>query len=209
MDILTILNCLLIASAAFHLAMRYKVDLQMMQQNSYRNNRYILWWKTNSDYASISRIVDVGVLLLLFTPFPSTVTIPIASLTFIIKGITILKKKHKKPLVFTNRVWRLYITMLVFSIIFILGAILGAYPFWGMATGISLTVMSAISWLILIACNQAMKPIENAINQMYYNDAKRLLESMPDMKIIGITGSYGKQAQSITCTAFSASSSTF
>ena len=93
MDILTLLNCLLIASAAFHLAMRYKVDLQMMQQNSYRNNRYILWWKTNSDYASISRIVDVGVLLLLFTPFPSTVTISIASLTFIIKGITILKKK--------------------------------------------------------------------------------------------------------------------
>lgn len=192
MDILTILNCLLIASAAFNLAMRYKVDLQMMQQNSYRNNRYLLWWKTNSDYASISRITDVGVLLLLFTPFPSTVTMPIASLIFIFKGIAILKKKHKKPLVFTNRVWRLYITMLVFSIIFIFGAILGAYPFWGMATGISLTVMSAISWLILIACNQAMKPIENAINQMYYNDAKRLLESMPDMKIIGITGSYGK-----------------
>lgn len=37
-----------------------------------------------------------------------------------------------------------------------------------------------------------MKPVEASINKKYYNEAAHILNSMPDLKIIGITGSFGK-----------------
>ena len=38
-----ILTILLTLVSAVYLVATYKVDLQMMQQNSYRNNRYFKW----------------------------------------------------------------------------------------------------------------------------------------------------------------------
>jgi UDP-N-acetylmuramoyl-tripeptide--D-alanyl-D-alanine ligase len=37
-----------------------------------------------------------------------------------------------------------------------------------------------------------LSPVEKHINQGFYNKAKERLESMPNLKIVGITGSYGK-----------------
>jgi UDP-N-acetylmuramoyl-tripeptide--D-alanyl-D-alanine ligase len=45
-------------------------------------------------------------------------------------------------------------------------------------------------WTIL--ANLINKPMEAAITRWYYNDAKRILRSMPNLTIIGITGSFGK-----------------
>lgn len=40
--------------------------------------------------------------------------------------------------------------------------------------------------------NFVLKPIENKINKWFYKDAQRILKQMPELIIIGITGSYGK-----------------
>ena len=45
-------------------------------------------------------------------------------------------------------------------------------------------------WIIL--ANAINRPLEKGITRWYYNDAKRRLRSMPHLKIIGITGSFGK-----------------
>ena len=45
-------------------------------------------------------------------------------------------------------------------------------------------------WTIL--ANLINKPMESAITRWYYNDAKRILRSMPHLTIIGVTGSFGK-----------------
>ncbi len=193
----TILTSVLAVAAIVYLVQTYKVELQMMQQNSYRNERYFRWWKSNSNYCSTQRIIDVVVLLLMISQFNRLyIAIPVATLVFIVKSVLLARKKYKKPLVFTKRVWRLFITMLLFSVIFIFAASVSVgfekandavY-----AVGIAATILSVISWAVVAACNSAMKPVEASINKMYVDDAKRLLAQMPDMKVIGITGSYGK-----------------
>lgn len=186
-----ILTILLTLVSAVYLVATYKVDLQMMQQNSYRNNRYFKWWKTNNNYASISRITDLAMLLLLISTFPQYVTTPIVIIVFLVKSIALFKKKYKKPLVFTKRVWRLFTTMSVFSLLFLAGAFVGS----GMnpvSLPLCITLLAVLSWIVLTFSNWAMVPVEKAINNMYVNDAKQMLAQMPDMKIIGITGSYGK-----------------
>jgi UDP-N-acetylmuramoyl-tripeptide--D-alanyl-D-alanine ligase len=48
------------------------------------------------------------------------------------------------------------------------------------------------SHIITILANMLLSPIEKHINQKFYNQAKERLASMPNLKVVGITGSYGK-----------------
>jgi UDP-N-acetylmuramoyl-tripeptide--D-alanyl-D-alanine ligase len=52
--------------------------------------------------------------------------------------------------------------------------------------------MTLLSFVVVMLAKLVNTPIENAINQWYYNDAKRILNENPNRIIIGITGSYGK-----------------
>ena len=49
MNIEAIVNVVFAVSALFALAVMLKHDMQMMQQNSYRNERYIKWFKQNNE----------------------------------------------------------------------------------------------------------------------------------------------------------------
>ena len=63
------------------------------------------------------------------------------------------------------------------SLIFVADIILAAFCF---------------SQSFALAANWLLKPVEANINRKYYQDAERILRGMPDLKIIGVTGSYGK-----------------
>ena len=63
--ILSSITCL---ALLFYTAIEIKFQLQMMQQNTYRNDRYNRWLKGES-FASVSRLVDLFLLLLLSTNF--------------------------------------------------------------------------------------------------------------------------------------------
>lgn len=190
----TILAAVMVATTAFYLLQVYKFDLQMMQQNSYRNDRYFKWWRMSKDYASMSRISDLAVFLLLVSMFPKVVTLPIAIIVFAIKAAILLKKKYKKPLVMTKRVWRLLSTMIVATLVV---AALSCSPHADAginitAAGAALTAIAVLSWGVLALCNAAMQPVEKSINNNYVNDARRIIGEMPSLKVVGITGSYGK-----------------
>lgn len=175
--------------AAFYLYLTFRVDLQMMQQNSYRNNRYFRWWKMDSDYCKVDRIICLCVVLLLLSTFPVVLVAPLSAVVLLVASVRLLKRKYKKPLVFTKRVWRLFIAMSALSIVIVLAAA-SVWQLKGVA--VALPAIAVISWMIAAVANWLLKPVEASINQSYYNDAKRRLAQMPDMKIIGITGSYGK-----------------
>ena len=64
-----------------------------------------------------------------------------------------------------------------------------AFP--GALSGVVCVLISLQLFFNLIS-NVINRPIEKAVNQYYINDAKRILKSMPNLQIIGVTGSYGK-----------------
>lgn len=49
----------------------------------------------------------------------------------------------------------------------------------------------------LAAASVLAEPVENAVKQWYFNDARRKLAGFPDMVRIGITGSYGKTSAKV------------
>ena len=118
-------------------------------------------------------------------------------LGIIIYGIlTYFKEKEpeKKKLVITARVKRLFVTIAVLYVITV-----GIGVFFSMGEESTLvplfilTIASTVlAYIYTLAANVINWPMEGQINQYYYNDAEKIISSMPHLEVVGITGSYGK-----------------
>ena len=182
--------------ALVNLLLELKRDLMMLQQNSYRNERYMRWLKSSQDTTSMPRLIAIAVLLFSLTSFcPKYVGAYLVLLFSVFNSVSLLKAKYKKPLVFTNRARRIYA---VASLIVIV--IVGAFACSQgndinsilSVCGIGALALYVGSHIVMYVANVLLAPVEKHINKGFYNDAARILASMPDLKIIGITGSYGK-----------------
>lgn len=181
-----------------YMVLNFKWDIQMFQQNSYRIKRYWRWLA--SDMGSTWRIIDIAIIFMLCSSIllPSVAAI-IATITAIVKIILIFRKKYKKPLVFTHRVWRLYTVTSILALGAVIAVALLSYgkTFFNNYSGASLSIaviftICALSYFVVILADILLIPVEKMIGRRYINDARRILRSMPDLKIIGITGSFGK-----------------
>lgn len=189
-DLQSIFPILLILVAATDLGMVCRRELMMFQQNSYRANRYIKWFKMAGESTSFGRLGSlIALMVLLVYNIPHFIGAIIAIFILGFQAVNLLKAKYKKPLVFTRRAIRIYTTMAALAIcaVLLVGAFSSLYR-------VAVTVVTCVvmSPALLLIANFILTPIEKGINRRYYNDAAKILRSMPDLKIIGVTGSYGK-----------------
>ena len=176
--------------------LRLRGELHMAQQNSYRPERYRRWLAER--YFGKMRIVEASAL-----PAVGLFALgwPIAGALvwavfygFLI--IVIRTERHKKPLVMTKRARRIYSTSIGLLVVgatavwLLLGAFLPAHWLWVFA--LWLWLVNFAMPVVLLKALFFLKPVEAAINRYYYRDAQKRLAAMPQLKIIGITGSYGK-----------------
>ena len=145
----------------------------MLQLESYKNERYIKWILLIPSIAvifnlKIGLIINIICILILF----------------------LFKNKYieKKPLVVTSRIKRMYLTEII--ILIIVGILLNLFN--NIYLIILLNIITIFTYLFILLINVINSPVEKAIQLKYYNMAKRKLESNENLKIIGITGSYGK-----------------
>ncbi len=195
-------SIIILVICGLYMLLNFRHDIHMLQQNSYRIDRYWKWLNRSGDISSASRLVNVGVLFLLFsTLLTPAVNAMIVAATCCVQAVIMLRKKFKKPLVYTPRVKRIYSVCAVFSIAFSLAVILTVgqggseaflYYSGGQLSLGAILILCIFSWAIAILAVWVLKPVEAAINAKYRNEAVAILESMPELKIIGITGSYGK-----------------
>ena len=168
-------------------------SVHFFQLNSYRFDTHTKWMRENSRKYLTHNIIAVLMLIVVFIPMNPVVKAIALEVLFIISLPTEKPKKAKKPLVYTARVKRmLATTLLVILAVLIPTTIKGissaheTYPLFAMV------LIYALSPCIILLSNLINKPLELSINQYYTNDAKKMLRACPDLKIIGITGSYGK-----------------
>ncbi len=184
-------SIIVIATAVTDLFVIFRRDLMMLQQNSYRNERYLRWFKQSREASSFLRMWSVvAFFALLASNIPYIAGCIVAVAVLAAQAVTLARRKYKKPLVMTKRALRINCVMWVLTAAMTLGIALplGSWR----AAGCTLVALSALSPLILLAANFILKPVEAHINRRYYNDARDRLASMPGLKVIGITGSYGK-----------------
>jgi len=177
--------------------------LHMLQQNLYNeNNRYLKWLSKNAKVfigfdILLILISVIGYLLINNQELLSILLIVVMSLICILIGYnwnkTIINDQNKKKLVVTARIKRLIVTI---SILYIIPLVI-------MALNID---NSKICWLIILIESIMLylnpivifiamlinTPVEKLIYLKFKIQAQTKIKNMPNLKIIGITGSYGK-----------------
>lgn len=168
-------------------------SVHFFQLNSYRFDTHTKWIKQNTaKYLPHCMISVLALIVVLISASPIFKGVCLSVLFLI--AIAIEKpKKAKKPLVYTPRVKRMLFTTTALVLIFLVPVTVKgiassheSYAYFTMA------VIYALTPVIILLSNLINKPVELSINRYYTNDAKKMLKACPDLKIIGITGSYGK-----------------
>lgn len=174
-----------------------KRDLMMLQQNSYRPERYNRWLSESKDSTSGWRLAALIIFFCGLTSFANNIVVIAACGIFAILNIVSLsRRKYKKPLVWTARAVRIFAAASCLTLVISAGITIFAVKCYG--SNPARTLCEAVlgcycsSHIIILAANYILKPVESAITRRYYNQARNILRSMPDLKIIGITGSFGK-----------------
>ncbi len=175
-----------------------KKSVQMLQQNWYNDdNRYLKWVLKNPKKV----FLELDILFLIFILFEfivveaKTIMICFVILYMFIALVYLnkTKKEQKKlELKFTKRVKRLFITIFI---LYIIPAAIMYFNFKEYDLNRYYLIMGLlvyINFLVIVIANIINKPIEKLINYKFKMQAVHKLESMNNLKVIGITGSYGK-----------------
>lgn len=191
------------AFALWRLGRRTRFFLHIAQLEGYKPHEYAPWvrkrWQTH--VFRVSHGVGVGVLalmaaLLAWAPFVGAVV------GLILWGAAFassrLYRQHpvKKALVWTDRMRRLGAATAFFA-----GSVVGAgialgwaqggiEGLWWVLLGLGVADLGAPLWVWLAL--QAMRPVEHTVQEGFKRQARKHLASRPDLKIVAITGSYGK-----------------
>ena len=194
-------------------AVRYILYLMhMFQQNSYKPREYVEWMGV---HANVGRLLGKCLYALISLPLVVIGNRGCLIAACIMNGMTIWvnkARKAKKPLVYTPRVKRMLVAagilyLLVLTAVLLPGiwmllnggvvltspAVLrqSGYPMLRSAE-LALLLLFVLQPFLILLVNWVNHPIEKGIDQYYINDAARILREMPNLKIIGVTGSYGK-----------------
>lgn len=166
--------------------------LQILQLNSYFPSRYSGWLKksyTARSFLAAAALIFSLVALLLQKYL---LILPIAALTAVRIPLAFRDyKKSIKPLVFTARIKRMYAcAFLIFALLF--AACLLGNPTIRLVTSAIIMVLSFVMPALILLVWLTTLPIEKLISYKYTAQAKKILKQNPNLKIIGITGSYGK-----------------
>ena len=158
---------------AIYFYKKIRHGLHILQLENYYNDRYAVWMKKN-----IKIVLDIKVIGMLIIPVilvainQDTIANVLEILAFLVLILTTKKKIEKKPFVVTSRIRRIYLTFLLLLAIVI----------------IVCNMSNLLISFILINFLSIIK----AIRRRFCRLAHKKLKEIPGLKVIGITGSYGK-----------------
>ncbi len=171
-----------------HMALRWT---HMLQQSSYQNPSYRRWLRENrKEVTPMRRWVALFILPFVWLLPPERAVWAVAALSLLQLWLNPSRhgKGAKKPLVFTARVKRLLFTETLL---------------WAVLTALSLPFPAAAGWTVQAALivlspwlsalvNILNAPVEKRIAQKYIDEARAIVRGITGLKVVGITGSFGK-----------------
>lgn len=182
--------CIIVGLSAVFSSVR---QYQMLQQNSYYVSRYCKWLYNNN---------FSGLVFTTFTYCISTVicrynmvaelVLMCLFLAFNIISCVYHYKKSIKKLVFTGRVIRLYAALFIILAVLFTIIVKTQNTRVKMSLFFTFLLICIISPVIILLSRLLTVPAEKAMNLYFINDAKKILRSQKGIKVIGVTGSYGK-----------------
>ncbi len=166
--------------------------LHILQLENYYIDRYAVWMKRY-----LSKVLNIKTIILLIIP-----SILILSSDEIVTRIGLIieifillylifsfqKRKEKKPFVVTARIKRVYTTYLILFALLVFFANTLNFKY----VMIVANVCTVLAYTFVYIVSIINKPLEKSIRRGFCKKAKNKLQEVPNLKVVGITGSYGK-----------------
>ncbi|GAB6044157.1 UDP-N-acetylmuramoyl-tripeptide--D-alanyl-D-alanine ligase [Endothiovibrio diazotrophicus] len=165
-------------------ARKLRFDLHMAQQNGYFAGRYLRWARRNLVVA-LPPLAAVPLL----APAAGPWLVAVWGGLYLLLNLLRRERPQKKALVMTARAKRLYGLSLALAALLALVAVINGL---GAGCVALLGAVALASPLLLLAANLLLHPVERAIQRWYLEDARRAIRAVTGLRVIGITGSYGK-----------------
>ena len=172
---------------------RTKKALHMAQQNLYDDDkRYFKWIKKNFSKIMLSiELIQVLLIFLILFINNNVVSIILFVAVYLILGFRAFAVNDmevvKKRLIITARVRRILFTVFVIyglSIFFLSKLNINYY--------VIITFLVYLQYFIVLLAIKINIPVEKLVFISFKRKAMKKLNSMPNLKVVGITGSYGK-----------------
>lgn len=167
--------------------------VHMFQQNSYKPREYMEWMQVHSN---VGRLLGKSLYAIAVIPLVLTGSTGCLTAACVMNVVTILvnkPRKAKKPLVYTKRVQRMLVTtVLLYTAGILISLAAGGEEYRLRICEAVLAGLFLLQPFLILLVNWINHPVEKAVDRYYINDAARILHEMPDLKVIGVTGSYGK-----------------
>lgn len=173
----------------------YKITrhgLHILQLENYYIDRYAVWMKRY-----IKKVINLKKIILLIIPIICFIINKEISIIigFVVEIFVLLylifttkKQKEKKAFVVTARIKRVYTTYLI---LFAIAVVLANVLDYKIVLSI-MNVCTMFAYVFIYIVSVINKPIEKNIRKGFCKQAKAKLNDIPGLKVIGITGSYGK-----------------
>ncbi len=186
LNVITVLYIVLYIAATV-LGLRYYTH--MLQLSSYQFQGYFRFLSSKPQrYGLHVGYLCVTILSGVIVGGYSRILLILSAVFLVFLCFQYLPRPAKKKFVVTKRVQRLFVTYAIVFIIFHLIAVLS-----GGVAGLAIpAVFMGFLPLVTALCNLINKPVEKKVNDWFIHDAQRILREHPGLRIIGITGSYGK-----------------
>lgn len=199
-DLICLILYLIMGTAGFASLLIYY--MHMFQLNSYKADEQLRFMKTNVG-SLLGRVMGVflGAVLLVCCALAENrvcYVLAVVLLFMTFWGNRPWARHAKRPLVYTGRVKRLFATMGFLYVLVTAAAWIGAVLVKGWCLrayaliGLAVCVLCLLVPFLLFISNAVNHPMEETINNRFIKEAKKIVDSMPNLTVIGITGSFGK-----------------
>ena len=166
--------------------------MHIFQQSFYEIDEFIPAIKTTK--AAKIKIYEVILLILAIISFFYPYTLILYSIMCIFTAYSTINNRPiaKKKFVYTNRVKITYTMIAIIITLSIIGVYyISSLKYISILFGV-LSLYKIVSIIVMLLGNFIAQPILKLINLRYIKEAKKIMASNKNMKVIGITGSYGK-----------------
>jgi UDP-N-acetylmuramoyl-tripeptide--D-alanyl-D-alanine ligase len=162
--------------------------LHMLQLEHYYKDRYLKWMKENSKEIFRKNRIILLILTSIVLIMDAKIGAILSIACYLVFNLVFYRKKEKKAFVVTARVKRQFLTYLI--LIVLMGVMVNVFN--DVYSIIVLNIFGMIPYVFVYLVALINTPFEKAINNKFCKKASEKLKSIPDFKVIGVTGSYGK-----------------
>lgn len=200
--VIQILVLLVLVASGYRIWRRLRYFLHVFQLEGYKTSEFFSWLTGLGKGTFLLKEHVAGLVLVFgfFAPAMITAGSWPAAVALVIWLIVLGSARKyrsgdaKKPLAFTPRMRRLTGTVVVLSMIVLvgMGAVVVTGFGWLAALLSALLLVDLVSPYLVLVGGYVTRPVETHIQKGFKRSARRKLAAHYDLTVIGITGSYGK-----------------